>query len=134
VSSAVKEFSEQELADLLRISRRNNERDGITGLLLYHEGNFMQVLEGAENTVEAILEKLRSDPRHKGVLVLLKESIQARDFPTWSMGYRTFSELPQEVAEGFSSFLVTPTDDLVTPQGKNRSRRLLSVFRQNFRL
>ncbi len=57
VSSAVRPFAEDELADLLAVSRQNNARLGITGMLLYKDGNFMQVLEGEEAEVRTLYEK-----------------------------------------------------------------------------
>jgi hypothetical protein len=51
VSSAVNLFSDEDLIQLLEVSRRNNEKAEITGLLLYSSGNFMQTLEGPEKAV-----------------------------------------------------------------------------------
>jgi hypothetical protein len=58
VSSATRRLSVAELADILRVSRADNQRDEITGMLLYKDGNIMQVLEGAEEKVSALIEKL----------------------------------------------------------------------------
>ena len=45
VSSAVRKLDDHELLEVLRVARKNNERLGVTGMLLYHDGNFMQILE-----------------------------------------------------------------------------------------
>jgi hypothetical protein len=58
VSSATRRLSVAELAEILRVSRADNQRDEITGMLLYKDGNIMQVLEGAEEKVSALIEKL----------------------------------------------------------------------------
>jgi hypothetical protein len=58
VSSATRRLSVAELAEILRVSRADNQRVKITGMLLYKDGNIMQVLEGAEEKVSALIEKL----------------------------------------------------------------------------
>jgi hypothetical protein len=58
VSSATRRLSVAELAEILRVSRADNQRDEITEMLLYKDGNIMQVLEGAEEKVSALIEKL----------------------------------------------------------------------------
>jgi Sensors of blue-light using FAD len=66
----VKPFSTEELTDLLRKSRDNNAALGITGMLLYKDGNFMQVLEGDEERVRALATKVSQDRRHRGFIQL----------------------------------------------------------------
>ena len=64
VSSAVKLFSDEELVQLLEASRENNSKIGVTGMLLYKEGNFMQLIEGPEESVRSLHAKISIDPRH----------------------------------------------------------------------
>jgi hypothetical protein len=65
---------------------RNSAR-GVTGVLLYQSGSFMQVLEGEPAIVEQIFAKIQRDPRHRDVLVLLRGNIETRNFGDWSMGF-----------------------------------------------
>src|SRR6516165_1512197 len=88
VSSAVKEFTNQELLDLLKKSRAKNQRLGITGILAYLGGNFMQVLEGDEQSVRHLYETIYEDSRHKDIFILFEEFIPEREFPNWSMAFR----------------------------------------------
>ena len=92
-SSATVPFSDEDLAELLRRSRAANEDLGVTGLLLHHAGQFMQVLEGPEVVVRGVLARIADDPRHTGVLVLAEERIETRRFPDWAMGYRPATDL-----------------------------------------
>ncbi len=92
-SSATVPFSDEDLAELLRRSRTANEARGVTGLLLHHAGQFMQVLEGPEAVVRAVLTRIAADPRHTGVWVLAEERIETRRFPDWAMGYRPATDL-----------------------------------------
>jgi Sensors of blue-light using FAD len=87
VSSAVFRFNETTLLDLVDQCQRNNERLGITGILVYSDGNFMQVIEGADLVTHALYERIKLDPRHRGVLTVHEQSIEAREFLGWSMAY-----------------------------------------------
>ena len=92
VSAAVKLFSELELFDLLQLSRDANEKYGVTGCLLYQEGNFMQVLEGSKIDVERLFANISLDSSHRGIILLLKEPIGQRSFADWSMGFKSSNE------------------------------------------
>lgn len=130
-SSAVELFSEAELLELLRVSRRNNSRDSVTGILLYHDGNFMQVLEGPENSVGNVLTRVGRDPRHRGMLTLLTQQLSVRDFPDWSMGFRDLSKAPPEELEGFNSFLRTSQMDDAFKTDPRRCYKMLHRFKQS---
>ena len=80
VSSAVLLMSPTDLLDLLRNSRERNHVAQITGMLLYRDGNFMQVLEGEERVVDALQERIRRDPRHRGMICLLRQRLAERAF------------------------------------------------------
>ena len=88
VSAALRLWTDEELAELLRKSRDNNERAGVTGMLLYQGGNFMQALEGPEEAVKATEARIVADPRHRGVIVLVEGMISKRQFPAWTMGFQ----------------------------------------------
>jgi hypothetical protein len=92
-------MDEDELSAILAASRRNNERDGLTGLLLYHEGRFLQCLEGPKEVLMRTLIRIRLDSRHRGVHVLLDEEKEGRLFAGWQMGFE--SNLAGERLEGF---------------------------------
>ena len=70
---------------ILAASARNNPARGITGLLLFNGRNFLQLLEGEECEVAALMETITADPRHSGVSVLDRRSIAARACPDWAM-------------------------------------------------
>lgn len=87
VSAARVEVSPGVLESILAVARANNEPAGVTGLLLFHDGSFFQVLEGPKPAVERIFAAIEADPRHSRVLVLQSGDETARSFPNWSMGY-----------------------------------------------
>lgn len=88
VSAARHAFTPAELQSLLEKSRANNRRDGVSGVLLYRDGDFLQVLEGPEAAVRRTYARIALDPRHGGVIVLDESEIAQRNFGDWSMGFR----------------------------------------------
>ena len=105
VSSAAGELSTEELVFLLKQSRERNSRQHITGMLLYAGGNFFQVLEGKQKDVEEIYAAIVKDPRNKGNIVLLKEKIEQRTFPDWSMGFKQLTNDNKAAINGYTAFL-----------------------------
>lgn len=105
-SSASKSFSENELEDILKIARINNEKLNVTGMLLYADGNFLQVLEGDKQQVEALYHKITEDTRHHSALRIFSRFSDSRSFTEWSMGYERLdaSKLDQAVP-GFNHFM-----------------------------
>jgi hypothetical protein len=87
VSSASFPFSESTLLDLVEQCQRNNEKLGITGILVYSDGNFMQVIEGADLANRALYDRIRRDVRHRDVTTVHEQFIEAREFQGWSMAY-----------------------------------------------
>lgn len=75
----------QELERILAVSRRNNERDGITGALLHGSGYFAQALEGGLSVLEQTFERIQCDARHGEVVILHCMQVPQRAFSRWSM-------------------------------------------------
>lgn len=88
VSAAKRLLSDEALAALLAAAREHNARHGITGLLLYSDGNFMQLLEGPATAVSALYGRIQQDARHHMVTTVLEESGLPREFSDWSMACR----------------------------------------------
>ena len=87
-STALVELDRYELNALLHQARARNKRLKITGLLLYANKRFLQVLEGEEKNVLSLYSEIQQDPRHTKLEVLMQNPIDKRMFPDWSMGYR----------------------------------------------
>ena len=132
VSSAVDLFSRDSLHELLRKSRRANEAAGISGLLLYRDGNFMQVLEGEPAAVQQTFRKIESDARHRGILVLLQQDdLTNRQFEGWSMAFRDLTAASTRALPGFDEFLNTPLTDPRFTRDPSAVGRLLQVFKSS---
>src|ERR687893_1319722 len=80
VSSAVRLFSAEDLRALLETCRKNNAELGVTGMPLYKDGNFMQVLEGDEEAVRGLYARIVAAPRHRGEITLQEGFAEGRQF------------------------------------------------------
>jgi hypothetical protein len=105
VSSSRIPFSDQDLVELLTIAQRNNHRVGISGMLLYNDGNWLQVLEGSREAVRSMFMRIRVDNRHQDVIQVLDEPIDSRLFDQWSMGFRNLSGADLSSLPGFTDFM-----------------------------
>ncbi|TBW30361.1 BLUF domain-containing protein [Gramella sp. KN1008] len=85
VSTAKEGISDQEIEEILNNSEENNNKKDITGLLLYSEGNFFQVIEGVKEDVKTLYERIKRDKRHSNVIKLFETSIHKPSFD----GYRS---------------------------------------------
>lgn len=85
-SRAVDGTDAETLASIVKQSKANNGGAGITGLLCFSDGIFLQVLEGGRNAVSAIYNRIAADPRHRDVVLLSYAEITERRFSGWSMG------------------------------------------------
>jgi hypothetical protein len=130
-STATKLFTKPELRELLGKAERNNVKLGLTGMLLYKDGNFMQVLEGEKEVVMKLAASIEADRRHKGVIVLLQGATEERDFPDWSMGFRDLEDRGTAKTPGYSDFMNTPLTGEEFSKDPRRSMKLLLLFKQN---
>lgn len=112
-SAAVHPFSEAELADLLEESQHCNSRDGITGLLCYDQGHFVQVLEGSARNVTRVFDRILADPRHHKVRLLCRGSSARRQFDDWHMA---FTKADSRDFYWTITFLEAQQNDLLLPQ------------------
>ncbi len=85
-SRAVAAVDQEELQAILRQSKQNNPKDGVTGLLCYSDGIFIQALEGGREVVNRVYNRIASDARHTQVELLCYDEIGERRFAGWSMG------------------------------------------------
>ena len=130
-SSATQEMSGEDIREILQIARKNNQRLGITGMLLYCEGMFIQAIEGEQQQVESLYKRICQDPRHHMVTVLLRRPIEKRRFNDWEMGY--YGPYADDLAEeaGFSDFLSMSLlrDELI--KQPSMAMKLLMSFRRH---
>jgi hypothetical protein len=127
-SAACKPFSVEELRTLLARSREQNARLGLTGMLLYKFGDFMQVLEGSEPAVRERVKIIQADPRHDNIVKLLEGFTNERQFPGWYMGFYNLDADAAKALPGYTDFINMPLSAGLSadPTG---CQRLLEIFK-----
>ena len=129
-SSAVQLFAPEELRTLLETSRRNNAARGVSGMLLYKDGNFLQVLEGREADVLEIAAKIHRDPRHRGIITLMEGFESEYQFADWSMGFCDLQSDQAKAMLGYSAFLESSFDLTSLAADPTAAQRLLLTFKR----
>jgi len=104
VSTATHLLEPAKLQALLTQSRTNNARLGVTGALLYNDGNFMQALEGDDAIVSALYATIVADPRHYDVTTILERPQPARLFGDWTMAFRNLRDPALQATPGYQTF------------------------------
>jgi hypothetical protein len=119
-------LSEASLPALLDSARRNNLSLDITGMLLFIEGSFFQVLEGDAPAVDRLYASIARDPRHDRVTQIIREPIAQRSFAEWSMGFVSMTRTHAQSLVGENDFFGSAAClQRVTP---GRAKRLLTAF------
>ncbi|WP_405400961.1 BLUF domain-containing protein [Maribacter sp. Asnod2-G09] len=104
--SVANSLTSAQVDEILTESRNFNGKHDITGCLIYHDGFFVQYLEGDAEIVMALFEKIRVDTRHYEVILLSQGNIYSREFDTWSMAYLS-DKLPNEAFQ-YIKLMVSP--------------------------
>jgi hypothetical protein len=131
LSNAAYGFTEQDLKDILSVSRANNSKIGLSGVLIYCDGNILQVLEGPEEHVMNLYNKIEKDPRHTGLIMLQNREITVRSFDEWSMGFRSSSKGEFEEIEGYLDLRTQLENN--KGDGMNQVKTLMTDFIKNNR-
>jgi len=120
-------FSGAEMSRLLLKARAENEVAEITGMLLYRRDSIMQLIEGEEQAVDALFSRILLDPRHAGIQILRRATIQNRTFPGWSMGFVHFDKGRTYEPNGLAEFF--EKKGRPAPSAGEAALKLLSDFR-----
>ena len=128
LSRATDAMTRADLEGILSVSRVNNERDGLTGILLHADQHFIQTLEGEEVDVRTAFTRIGADPRHRSVDIVLREEIEERSFDGWSMGFKRLSHEEATRTLGYSDYL-DPASDLYQKSTSGRAGAFHRAFR-----
>lgn len=91
-STANRDFSAADLNMLLIAARAHNKARGVTGMMVFHDGVFLQALEGEDRAVNETFARIRVDPRHGDVVVLHRgPGAEHRVFGDWPMAFADFT-------------------------------------------
>ncbi|MEJ8283366.1 MULTISPECIES: BLUF domain-containing protein [Curtobacterium] len=123
MSAADEPFDQDRLDALLEHARARNGASGLSGLLVYKDGRFMQLLEGPEAAVLETYQRIIEDPRHTDVGLLVEERIHTPRFGEWTMAFDRGHEAA--LPDGFDTFLTDGDRSADT----SKARALLRWFR-----
>ena len=122
-SEAASILTSDEVFRIIETSAKNNMRDDLTGFLVFSGNRFFQYVEGPEDAIDALLEKLEDDRRHDSIRILDRAEIEERVFPRWKMKRLMpgsdwqslaqtgpeFGKAPPAVKSAVMQFLETPS-------------------------
>lgn len=128
-SIAVKVHGDDDLEDILTVSRRNNQPRGVTGMLLFKDGHFIQALEGEKDVVLPLYDKISADPRHCNIYQVSGRVVAERTFGDWTMGYHRLDSVAPDELPGFTDFLQRPFDPQFLLENPSRAIYLLEFFK-----
>ncbi len=134
VSQAKKPMDAAALESLLSVSRARNAEKSITGMLIYRywkdagSGHFIQMLEGEENEVRSLYEKIKRDERHHTVLPLAEGDIPARMFSEWAMGFKNVDDTLLATLPGYARIGAASFDPAAFQHSNDKALKLLKFF------
>ncbi len=128
VSDAVQAMDDAALEALIAPCRNKNHRLGVTGVLFYSAGHFIQLLEGERSVVRSLFDTIRKDPRHRDVQLLLLRTIPQRVFADWSMGVLNMDQCSDLDREALDEIVRLAEWGGVSDEPTPLSLKLLSRF------
>ena len=123
-SMARLDLTAEDLEAIHRTAREVNALEGISGLLVFNGTHFLQVVEGAPQAVDELLDRLRRDPRHSAVEVRDEREIAERSFPGWSMELVRVSASYFEARDSIAERL----PDVIAPEVRERLIRMTETI------
>ena len=127
-STANQDFQLADLVPILAAARSKNAQLSVTGMLLYVQGSFFQVLEGEETTLMELFAVIAADPRHQNVTRIIQEPIAQRVFSDWAMGLVQADTAELERIDGINDYF--RQGGSLTDLKPGRAKKLLSAFAQ----
>lgn len=119
--------ADTEVHDILRVSRTNNALSQVTGMLLFAEGSFFQVLEGTPAAVDETFARVAKDRRHTRVTTIIREPIARRSFSEWTMGLASLTAADIERESGLNDLF--QDGKVLSAVDPGRARKLLEAFK-----
>ncbi|MGI4751236.1 MAG: BLUF domain-containing protein [Janthinobacterium lividum] len=134
ISTASIYFDTSSLEKMLLQYRKNNEATQVTGMMLFSEGIFLQVLEGKQEDVDKLIKKILKDKRHHSIIQLGSALIEERIFKTWSMGFQQISKEEFKQATKFINLDVPETISAPTQDNRHPAVAILQDFAKNMKM
>jgi hypothetical protein len=132
-SAAAAAFTEEQLQAVLVQARVNNDSLGVTGMLVYDRGTFLQVIEGPAAPTRGLFEKISKDVRHHRIVRISEGEVKTRSFEGWSMGFVSLERTRRLQASGGSSLFASDFSfaSLLSAPGYRNARAFLLALRDD---
>jgi hypothetical protein len=125
---------QEELEALMERARQNNQRDGITGLVAYHDFTFIQVIEGPKEAVQACFERIKQSNLHRNIVVADDAEIDTRMFDQYAMAFVPEPDHHAPIGAAFTDLRDILDGDLGERLGKDQVvRNFLMAFLNSLR-
>ncbi|AUS05992.1 BLUF domain-containing protein [Pseudotamlana carrageenivorans] len=92
ISDSNRDVTINNLNELYSAAKANNSKNHITGVLVYKNHNFLQVLEGAQELVDETFERIKNDSRHNNIFKVISTSIEGRIFEDYNFGFTVIDD------------------------------------------
>lgn len=92
VSTSCDCFKLDDICNIVERSKINNTKENITGILLYCNKYFLQILEGERKSVEKLFDKISIDCKHDSIIKIQEGNIKQRNFPNWSLAFKSYNQ------------------------------------------
>ncbi len=126
-------YTNDDLSNILTKSRKNNTAKDVTGLLLYHEGSILQILEGDKEVVLSVYHKIEKDERHHKIIKMISGTTEERNFPDWSMGFKTVTDAEWKDLSGYLKLNSSSLLSQLVNSNKKINMTVNSFMTVNFR-
>lgn len=129
-SAAHPGLSAAELSAIANQACARNRQQNLTGMLVYHDGAFLQVLEGDKLAIDPLYKQIEQDPRHSHIRLIARREIEEREFADWDMALvdtRAFDQTSPEACGIFRDLDEAMSDLSLTP---DQAHQALAMFRQ----
>jgi hypothetical protein len=125
-------MSQEDLLKLLVQARKKNQELDVTGLLLYHNKEFMQLIEGKKEVILELWKTIKVDKRHFYPKVIYQGPVSKRGFSEWNMAFRNIDGITPSKLKGFSVLLMKGFASEFVSERPSTARNLMSIIKNNF--
>ena len=130
-STASPDLTEADVMAIMRKAQQNNKRRGITGLTLYKNGNFMQIIEGEREVVESLYQTISRDPRHMNVMAIMTRSVPEREFGEWTMGIHDLNNFDLRTLEAYNPVFEYPLNSQTFVDDASHALAFIRAFKNH---
>lgn len=92
ISDSSRDVSADLLTELYSKAKSNNSKNNITGVLVYKNHNFLQVLEGSQDIVDQTFDRIKNDSRHSNIFKVINTNIEGRIFEDYNFGFTVIDD------------------------------------------